>query len=128
MRIPPYHGFSFSPWLLLVCYGCQLRPEISFRNNVYPVLEANCVACHTSPAGEGYRVSGLNMESYQTLMAGTDYGPVIIPGSSKGSILNMLVEGRADASMRMPHNRDKPLSDDEIAVLRLWVNQGAQDN
>ena len=43
-------------------------------------------------------------------------------------ILNVLVEGRVDASMRMPHNRDQPLGDREIEILRLWVDQGAINN
>ncbi len=44
------------------------------------------------------------------------------------SIFNMLVESRVDASMRMPHGRDQPLTRREIEVLRLWVEQGARDN
>jgi DNA-binding NarL/FixJ family response regulator len=61
-------------------------------------------------------------------MQGTLYGPVVMPGNSQQSILNMLVEGRADSSMRMPHNRERPLTDREIEVLRLWVDQGANNN
>lgn len=61
-------------------------------------------------------------------MAGTIYGPVIVPGNSNRSILNMLVEGRADASMRMPHDGNESLSADEIRILSLWVQQGAPDN
>jgi len=40
----------------------------------------------------------------------------------------MLVEGRADASLRMPHQRAEPLTAEEIGILRLWVDQGARDN
>ena len=68
------------------------------------------------------------METYHALMQGTRYGPVIVPGESRHSILNMLVEGRADASLRMPHGQDEPLLDKEIEMLRLWVDQGARDN
>jgi len=104
-----------------------MEPEISFHNDVYPILQDKCLDCH-SPRGMGYKKSGLNMESYQTIIKGTLYGPVIIPGNSKKSILNMLIEGRADESMLMPHNEDKPLTGDEIRILRLWVSQGAVNN
>lgn len=57
-------------------------------------------------------------------MAGTLYGPVVMPGDSRHSIFNMLVEGRLDASTRMPH----PLTPEEIETLRLWVDQGAVKN
>jgi hypothetical protein len=40
----------------------------------------------------------------------------------------MLVEGRANASLRMPHHRDEPLTAQEIGILQLWVDQGARDN
>jgi Planctomycete cytochrome C len=108
--------------------GCVARQTISYHQDVYPILEANCLACHRPPDGEGYLKTHLNMESYRSLMQGTLYGPVIIPGDSRKSILNMLVEGRADASLRMPHHRDEPLTAKEIGILQLWVDQGARDN
>jgi hypothetical protein len=108
--------------------GCVSQPHISFKRDVYPILKNNCLACHKPPQGKGYLKTGLNMHSYETLMQGTRYGPVIQPGDSSHSILNMLVEGRADASMRMPHGRDEPLTQGEIEALRLWVEQGARNN
>jgi Planctomycete cytochrome C len=92
------------------------------------IFEANCLDCHLPPSGEGYITSGLDLETYETLMKGTLYGPVILPGDSRHSILNMLVEGRADASLRMPHIKDHPLADKEIEILRCWVDQGAINN
>jgi uncharacterized membrane protein len=114
--------------LLVLLSGCASQPRVSFQKDVYPILESNCLSCHTPPQGKGYLKTHLNMQSYETLMQGTIYGQVILPGDSRHSILNMLVEGRAGASMRMPHERDEPLTRDEIEVLRLWVEQGAQNN
>ena len=108
--------------------GCASQPQVSFQRDVYPILENNCLACHMPPQGKGYVKTRLNMQSYEALMQGTRYGPVILPGDSHHSILIMLVEGRVDASMRMPHGRDEPLTPQEIEVLRLWVKQGAQNN
>jgi hypothetical protein len=119
-------GLAFA--FLLALAGCQARPAVSYRGDVYPVLERNCLACHTAPDGPGYRMTGLSLETYETLMAGTRYGPVVVPGDSVRSILIMLVEGRADRSMRMPHDSDAPLADAEIGILRRWVRQGALDN
>ena len=112
--------------------GCGMpsvsREEaVSFSRDVYPILQANCHACHLPPDGVGYRVTGLSMRTYADLMQGTRYGPVIVPGDSRHSILTMLVEGRADPSLRMPHNK-APLGQREIAVLNRWIGQGARDN
>lgn len=115
-------------FLLMFLAGCASQPSVSFQEEVYPILENNCLACHTPPHGKGYLKTRLNMQSYETLMQGTLYGQVILPGDSRHSILNMLVEGRVEASMRMPHERDEPLTLHEIEVLRLWVEQGAQNN
>jgi len=115
-------------FLLVFLAGCASQPRVSFQKDVYPILEDNCLACHTPPQGKGYLKTHLNMQSYETLMRGTVYGQVVLPGDSRHSILNMLVEGRAEASMRMPHERDEPLTPQEIEVLRLWVEQGAQNN
>jgi len=113
--------------LLLGCSADDATRQVSFKANVMPILEANCVDCHSPPSGEGYITSGLRMNSYEALMKGTKYGPIIVPGSSVSSTLIRLVEGRADPSLTMPHN-ESMLSDVQIAVLKKWVDQGAQDN
>jgi hypothetical protein len=108
--------------------ACAVPRRVSFARDVYPILEGNCLHCHTAPDGEGYRKVGLNMESWETLRQGTVYGPVVVPGDSRRSIFNMLVEGRAGPSLRMPHDEAEPLPDEAIETLRLWVEQGAKKN
>ena len=82
--------------------------------------------CHV-PGGPGYNASGFDMSSYEALMRGGKYGPFVVPGDPLTSTLNMLVEGRADPSIHMPHGRDK-LSDREIEILKVWVQEGARNN
>ena len=47
-------------------------------------------------------------------MKGTRYGAVIKPGDSFASTLIMLVEGRADPSIKMPFGINGNLSKDKI--------------
>ena len=113
---------------MLLLSSCVTTDEpVSFQRDVYPTLEANCIPCHSPPEGKGYMNTGLNMASYEDLMRGSKYARVITPGDSRHSILNMLVEGRADPSICMPHGRE-PLSGDKVEMLRLWVDQGAANN
>ena len=51
----------------------------------------------------------------------------MIPGDPLSSVLTMLVEGRADPSIRMPHG-DQPLPESEKKILHDWVAQGAKNN
>ena len=102
--------------------------QVSFQDDVAPILESRCIKCHAPPDGAGYKATGLALDSYDALMQGTDYGPVIFVGDSRRSILNMLVEGRAGKQQRMPHNETQSLSAAQIETLKNWVNQGALDN
>jgi len=99
---------------------------ISYKHDVYPIIQHRCLECHM-PEGEGYKKSGLDLRTYESLMKGTKFGPIVVPKSAFTSNLNVLVEGRADKGLRMPHNRKK-LTNCEIGILRRWVNQGALNN
>jgi uncharacterized membrane protein len=118
------------PWLTLVLLvsGCATQREISYQSDIDPILEDKCQRCHVPPNGIGYVRTGLSMQSYDTLMKGTMFGAVIIPGDSKRSVINKLVEGRAGEMMRMPHTDAKQLTIEEVEYLKLWVNQGALNN
>ena len=118
-------------WLalsLVILSGCATNQMIGFKNDINPILRNKCQKCHLPPDGEGYIETGLNMESHDTLMNGNLYGKVIIPGDSKRSVLNKLVEGRAGEMMRMPHGDAKKLTAEEVEFFKLWVNQGALNN
>lgn len=98
-----------------------------FRDAVLPVLERNCLACH-QPGGKGYNKSGLDMRTYESLMKGTSFGPVVVPGDSFASNLMVLMEGRADASLTMPHAARRKLSRWQKHLIRTWINRGAKNN
>ena len=120
-------GFKAAALLLGVAATAGCGPaQKSFERDVQPILKQNCIECH-QPGGAGTVASGLDMSSYDSLMKGTKFGPVIKPGDSVASVLNMLVEGRANPSIRMPHGRD-PLKAKDIEALKLWVDQGAKNN
>lgn len=108
--------------------GCAATSRISYQQDVSPIFVDKCIACHTPPHGEGYRKTGLDMRSYEALIEGSIYGPAIVPGNSKTSPLNILVEGRAGDLSRVMKDIHKPITDHEIMVLQLWVEQGARNN
>jgi len=112
----------------LYIVGCVTTPQISYQRDVHPIFVDKCIACHTPPNGEGYRKTGLDMESYETLMEGSIYGPAIVPGNSRKSPINMLVEGRAGNLSSEMKVRHTPITDHEITTLHIWVEQGAKNN
>ena len=109
--------------------GCGKEPqrEVSFAKDIRPIIDANCIQCHAT-GGQGYEASGLNMESYESLMKGTKFGPVIKAGDALSSTLMILIDGRADPSINMPHGDNEPLSGEQIKLFEQWINQGAKNN
>jgi hypothetical protein len=106
--------------------GCGKAPGASFAQDVQPILRQACVPCH-EPGGEGLVKSGFGVESYESVMRGTRFGPVIEPGSSVSSTLLRLLEQEADPSLDMPRGQHK-LAPDRIEVIRAWIDQGAPNN
>jgi len=107
--------------------GCAREEAISFAQDVKPIIDKNCLACHKE-GGEGFEASGFSMVNYDDLMKGTKFGPMIISGDSAGSNMIVLMEGRADPSISMPHGSMDPVRRADIETLRLWVDQGAKNN
>jgi hypothetical protein len=108
--------------------GCNTQEQaVSYAQNIRPIIDKYCTECHL-PGGQGYEASGFDVSSYQGLMTGTRNGPMIIAGDSLGSNMLVLMEGRADPSIKMPHNKSVSASKEELDTIRRWIDQGAQNN
>jgi hypothetical protein len=113
--------------LMMVLAGCAQEEAVSFSQDVKPIIDQNCIACH-KPGGDGFEASGFSMVTYEDLMKGTKFGPMVISGDSAGSNMLVLMEGRADPSISMPHGAMKPVRKSDIETIRRWVDQGAKNN
>ena len=93
--------------------------QVSYKADVQPILKQYCLECH-SEGGKGTEASGLLMTSHDSLMKGTKFGSIIKPGDSLSSVLIMMVEGRVDPSIKMPHGKES-IPKEKIEVLKKWV-------
>ncbi|HSO12862.1 MAG TPA: c-type cytochrome domain-containing protein [Anaerolineales bacterium] len=91
---------------------------VSFTNEILPILQSRCLNCHGGDKVE----EGLIVKTYAELMAGSDNGPVIIPGDAEGSLLVELT-----SSQEMP-KRGPKLTPPQVQLIVDWVNQGALNN
>ena len=122
---------NYSVRMAILLTACILlsacgQKQVSFKADVQPILKQHCLECHGA-SGQGTVASGLDLTTYETLMKGTRYGSIVKPGDSLSSVLIMLVEGRANPAIKMPHGKET-LSKDKVATLRAWVEQGAKNN
>lgn len=106
--------------------GAAAQEAVSFKEDLFPIIELRCLDCH-QPGGSGYETSGLDFRTYEGLMKGTKYGPVVKSGQAMESNLIAVIDQRTDPEIWMPHNR-KRLSKCERLLFRFWVSQGARDN
>jgi mono/diheme cytochrome c family protein len=104
--------------------ACAAPGQISYSEDIAPIFRGWCASCH-APGGEGEKASGLDLSTYESVMKGTKFGPMVIPGKPDESSLMALIQG--EAKVRMPFQH-KPLP----ACLRLnisaWISEGAKNN
>ncbi|MCU7937194.1 MAG: hypothetical protein KZQ99_20360 [Candidatus Thiodiazotropha sp. (ex Dulcina madagascariensis)] len=107
--------------------GCSAGPApVSFKSDIKPLIDKYCTECHLQ-GGAGTEASGFLTDSYDNLMKGTKFGPVVVAGDPLSSSFYRLVAGKVDPSIRMPHGKEA-LSDVEIAKIEHWITQGAKNN
>ena len=94
------------------------RP-VDFVADVQPIFRKHCFECHA----EGNEEGGLNLGIKARVWEGGEHGPVLVPGDSAASRLIHLVSG-VEPDAVMPPEKER-LSDEQIGVLRAWIDQGA---
>lgn len=82
----------------------------SYAAPIGPVLTEQCGACHGGAAG-------LTVTDYASLMAGSDSGPVIVPGDADASRLVQVQRGEHYAQ----------LGEAELSLLIEWIANGAPE-
>ncbi len=97
---------------------------ISFTDDVLPIFQQRCAQCHggADENGQVRLEAGLNLLEYEKVMAGSEFGTVVEAGNAEDSfLLEMIVEGD------MPEEGD-PVPEDEIRIIRAWIEAGAPNN
>src|SRR5262245_12910068 len=84
------------------------------------ILKRKCLQCH----GEAVQMSGLDLRTLETILKGGEKGPAIVPGNAEESRLYRRVAGLEKPAMPMVPLR--PLTEQEIAVIKSWIDQGAK--
>jgi len=94
---------------------------IDFATQVRPIFEEKCFRCHDEEKQKGE----LRLDTADWIRKGGELGAVIEPGDAEESPLYFLTTYPDDDPDFMPQKGDG-LTEDEKALLRDWIDQGAR--
>jgi hypothetical protein len=96
------------------------KDPVTYEKDVEPILEKKCVFCHSGAVKEGK----FDMSQHDVLMKGGKSGRIIIPGKSADSKFVHMI-GKTQKPF-MPPKSEEPLTPEELALIKLWIDQGAK--
>ncbi|MBN01313.1 MAG: hypothetical protein CMJ77_19540 [Planctomycetaceae bacterium] len=93
----------------------------SWRQDVGGIVERYCAGCHNQDDAEG----DLAFESYADLVIDRDGKSLVRPGDVDGSLLMGVITGSIEP--KMPPEDEAQPTDEEIALLKAWIQRGAPE-
>jgi mono/diheme cytochrome c family protein len=92
-----------------------------YRDAVAPVFKEKCAGCHGAEKQKG----GLRLDSHEAVMKGGEDGAVVVAGDPAKSPLYQAITLPREQDGHMPPPKKTQLTEDEIAKIKAWIQQGA---
>jgi WD40 repeat protein len=101
----------------------NLGRPVNFEQDIYPILEANCIACHNLAIDE----SKLDLEEVAGILKGGKRGPAVVPKDPDKSLLFQVASHLKKPAMPpMPNKVDADtLTPKQLGLIRQWILEGA---
>jgi mono/diheme cytochrome c family protein len=105
--------------LALAATAAAADRPVDYARDVKHLFQERCFACHGALKQQGK----LRLDSGALIHKGGKSGPVVVPGRAAESLLIEKVTEKEEGSRMPPEGQ--PLTADQVAVLRAWIDQGA---
>lgn len=92
-----------------------------YADMIQPIFDAKCISCHQTNKKKG----GLLLDTPANIQKGGDSGPVLLAGNTKESLLIERIQLPESIEEHMPPKGKIQLDEDEIVLLKWWIDQGA---
>lgn len=92
-----------------------------FADAVMPIFKAKCVSCHNMQKKKGELI----LTSFADLMKGGKEGAAVVAGSIEKSSIYQRITLPADDKKFMPAEGKKPLTAQQIAIIKWWIEKQA---
>lgn len=104
--------------------------KVDFEKQVWPFLKASCVDCHRAPYEKEGKLkkpkAGLRLDAAWAITLGSEDGAVVDAGKADESSLYTAVMLPADDDDVMPpEGKADALSKEQKALLKQWIDEGA---
>ncbi len=97
---------------------------VDFQRDVRPILSDACYHCH-GPDKDS-RMANLRLDQPKDALAPRKSGPAIVPGNAEESLVWQRINHKFAALRMPPVAAHKTLSDDQKAILKRWIDEGAK--
>ncbi len=93
---------------------------VLYDKDIEPILVNKCAVCHSDNIKEGK----FDLGSYEAMLKGGKRGVPLVSGKSADSLIVKLAGKTLKPAM--PPKGEEPLTPEELALLKLWIDQGAK--
>jgi mono/diheme cytochrome c family protein/uncharacterized membrane protein len=99
----------------------DVNQAMVYQQIVHPILKSRCVQCHNPEKSK----ADLRLDSPEMIKKGSEDGPVILAGKADQSKMIKACLLPEEDDHHMPPKGKTQLTENQIALLTWWINQGA---
>jgi hypothetical protein len=93
-----------------------------YTSIVMPILDNKCVKCHNQNKSKG----DLILNSKESILKGGESGSILVSFDPESSHLYNYPNLPMEDEMHMPPDGNSQLTENEIELLRIWIDKGAE--
>lgn len=100
------------------------KKDLTYATDIQPIFEKSCFKCHGSEKQKGK----LRVDSLPAVLKGSENGKILEAGdSAKSLVVYSVARVCVDEDDFMPpEDKGKPLTKDQVGLIRAWIDQGAK--
>lgn len=89
-----------------------------YNTTIQPILDEFCIRCH----GEKRQKEGLRLDSYEGLVAGSEWGSIVMFGNAAESQIIQSLHAPLEDDEHMPPSEKPQPTAEQVAAIEAWVN------
>ena len=100
---------------------------VSFTTQIQPIFDSSCIQCHGDTAFGGLDLRADSSHGNLVGVESNGYAPALLvsPGNPAASVLYGKITDSGRFGSVMPPPPNDALSTEQIAVIELWIEEGA---